>query len=721
MQLLNSHRLGRALVVLVFLTGAAAAAEGDLLVADFEGKDYGHWKVEGEAFGPGPARGTLAGQMPVSGYLGQGLVNSFYKGDGTTGTLTSPAFKIERPYLNFLIGGGGYAGETCINLLVGSKVVRTATGPNTDPGGSETLDWQSWDVRELAGKEAVIQIVDKRTGGWGHIKVDHIVQSERRRGTELLRRELRVDKRYLHLPVTTGAPKRRMKFTVDGKTVREFEIELAADKPQHSFFADVSAFHGKTLDIECLLPSDSRALEAILHSDDPPGRSAMYREKHRPQFHFTSRRGWLNDPNGLVYHDGLWHLFYQHNPYGVNWGNMHWAHATSRDLVHWQELPVAVYPRQFGDWAFSGSAVVDNKNTSDWGRNGKPPLVAAFTSTGRGECIVYSLDNGRTWTEFEGNPVVKHQGRDPRLLWHEPTKQWIMAVYEESPPAAPGQTNQHIAFYTSPDLKRWQFQSRMAGYYECPDLFELPIAESRGSKWVLYAADGRYALGHFDGKTFRPDGPKQQLWYGRFYAAQTFSNAPDGRRIQIGWGQGISFPEMPFNQQMTVPVELALREHLDGPRLHATPVKELAILRGKKHAWSELPIAPRGENPLNNLRGELLEVLADILPGDARTITLRVRGIDVAWDASRGQLACQGVTAPLKPAAGRLRLHVLADRGSLELFGNNGLVAMSVGAIPKESDQTLAISTSGGTCKITSLEVYPLRSAWEPARQANVP
>ena len=162
--------------------------------------------------------------------------------------------------------------------------------------------------------------------------------------------------------------------------------------------------------MKTVLPADSKALDCP--EDWPmtmPDAEKLYREKHRPLFHFTSRFGWLNDPNGLVYHDGEWHLFYQHNPFGVNWGNMHWGHAVSPDLVHWKELGIGLYPKRYGDWAFSGSAVVDKGNTSGWGTKEKPPLVLAYTSTGRGECIAYSTDKGRTWTEYDQNPVVKHR------------------------------------------------------------------------------------------------------------------------------------------------------------------------------------------------------------------------------------------------------------------------------------------------------------------------
>ncbi|MGE5193280.1 MAG: glycoside hydrolase family 32 protein, partial [Deltaproteobacteria bacterium] len=660
---------------------AVSAERADLVVADFEGDDYGTWKVEGTAFGMRPARGTLPGQMPVGGFLGKGLVNSFNGGDDSQGKLTSPPITIERKYINFQIGGGKYPAQTCINLIVDGKVVRTATGPNDRPGGSEQLDWASWDVGEFAGKTAEIEIVDARQGGWGHISIDHILQSDRPQTFGPAKRELLIEKRYLDLPVKTGGRKLRMKFVDDGTTVREFEIELAEEKPDLWAFADVSRFHGRRLSIEVdRLPAESHALEAIRQADDPHDAGRLYSEPARPRFHFTSRCGWLNDPNGLVYSRGEWHLFYQHNPYGWSWGNMHWGHAVSEDLFHWNELPIALYPQRFGDWCFSGSAVVDAKNTSRFKTGEDDLLVAAYTSTGRGECIVYSNDSGRTWTEFEGNPVVKHAGRDPKLVWHEPSKSWVMAVYDEF------EGRRMIAFYSSKNLKSWDFQSRIDGFFECPDLFELPLdGKPRERRWVLSAADGKYVLGQFDGREFHPETEKLQLWHGNFYAAQTYDNAPEGRRIQIGWGQGIEFPGMPFNQQMVIPVELSLRRTSDGPRMFAEPVRELARLHGKERSWSNVVLVP-GENPLAEVRGELLRIVAELEPGQAESAGFVVRGVPVRYDAGKRQLTCKGITAPLEPIDGRVTVEIVADRGSLEIFGGNGRVALSVGGqLPAEN------------------------------------
>ncbi len=681
----------------------------DILIADFEGTSYGSWTATGDAFGPGPARGTLPGQMAVSGYLGQGLVNSFYRGDDTTGTLTSPPFGVERPNLNFLIGGGGYPGETCINLMIDGKTVRSATGPNREPGGSERLRWRTFAIREFLGKQAVLQIIDRRTGGWGHINVDQIVQCDQPRQASPAHRELPITHRYLHLPVRTGASKQRMKLSLEERTIREFEIELAEAKPDFWVFTDLAPYRGKTLRIDLdELDPDSRALGSITQAEEIPDAGLDYQEAHRPQFHFTSRRGWFNDPNGLVWHAGAYHLFYQHNPYGWNWGNMHWGHAVNSDLVHWKERPTALYPRQFDDWCFSGSAVVDTHNTSSFQQGADPPIIAAFPSTGRGECIAYSNNRGETWKEYAGNPVVKHPGRDPRLVWYEPGQHWVMAVYDENG------GNQGIAFHTSPNLKNWTYQSKIGGFFECPDLFELPVDENPArTRWVLHAADGMYVLGDFDGRAFHTTSGKEklQVWYGSFYAAQSFSNTPDHRRIQIGWANGAAFPGMPFNQQMTVPVQLTLRSAGDGLRLFAQPLSELTSLRGPKHEWTEIT-PDTGDDPLRILKGDMFEITLDFSPDGSESLGLDLRGTSLLYDVLRQELVCRDVRAPLSPREGRVRLHVFLDRGSIEVFGNEGRVALSIAAVPADINRSIGIFHRGAPAKMHSLVVHELRSAW---------
>jgi fructan beta-fructosidase len=709
----------------VLLAGAVSSrAAGETLIADFEGDTYAGWVATGDAFGDRPAQGAFPGQMPVAGFLGRGLVNSFRGGDDATGTLTSPPFRIVEPYVNFLIGGGGFAGETSVELKVDGRVVRKATGPNVNPGGSEQLRWQTWDVSEFRGQDAVLSIIDRRKGGWGHINADHFVQSDQPREARPASRELRIEHRYLHLPVRTGAAKVRLRLVDpsagEASVLREFEIEYDAQAPSFWTFLDLNAYRGKSLRIEAdALESEpgKPGLNAITQADDVPEAANLYHEPHRPQFHFTSRRGWLNDPNGLVWQDGTYHLYYQHNPFGWNWGNMHWGHATSPDLVHWTEQPIALHPPRFGDWCFSGSGFIDKANTAGFVApdSKTPPLVVAFTSTGRGECIAFSTDGGQTFREPAFNPVISHNGRDPKVFWHKPSKTWVMAVYDEDG------DRRRIAFFNSTDLKTWNLQSRIDGFFECPDLFELPVAGEPDQRlWVLLAADAKYVLGDFDGKTFTPriGSPENKLtlWHGNYYASQSYSNAPNDRRIQVGWGQGIVFPDMPFNQQMAVPCELSLRKTANGPRLFAEPVRELAGLRQNSHTLNVNNETLRsGIDPLAGVRGELFDVTLKLSVGPeaSGTLSLNLRGVPLVYDAGRRVLSCRDVTAPLAPdEEGRVEIRALLDRGSIEAFGNRGQVAMSVGVIPNDDQKSLGLRLDSDAIEVRGLQVFELGSAW---------
>ncbi len=693
--------------ILVLGFALIARAADDIVIADFEGKDYGAWKADGAAFGPRPAQGTLPHQMEVSGFAGHGLVNSFYGGDKSTGTLTSPEFKIERKFITFLIGGGGWAGTTCMNLIVGTNIVRSAVGPNVVEGGSEALDPASWDVSEFAGQTARIEIVDNATGGWGHINVDQIVQSDRapkvvaKPGTR--EREIVLDKKYLLFPVANGSKKAKKEIAsviVNGEVVRKFDIDMS-ETPDWFAQLDVSTWQGKKAVIRVeKIPEDSKALDLIATSDSLWHADEIYREPLRGQFHFSPRRGWNNDPNGMVFADGEYHLYFQHNPYGWPWGNMHWGLATSTDMVHWHEQPIAIYPHGYGDWAFSGSAVVDKNNTSGWKKGTNDLIVAAFTSTGRGECVVYSTDGGCTFTEYEGNPVVKNQGRDPRLLWHEPSKQWVMAVYDEF------EGKKYIAFHTSPDLKTWTFQSRIADFFECPDIFPL------GDKWILTAASSDYMIGQFDGKKFTPETPKLKGHQGRgFYAAQTFSHEPKGRVVRIGWLQ-IATPGMPFNQSMSIPIQLGLIATPEGPRMTWAPVKELESLRANSRNIGALTLKPGDANPLTSLRGELLEVRAEFTPGNAAEIALTIRGAKVSYDFAKQEIVVNDHRAPAPLRDGKQRLTIFVDRTALEVFASDGLTYVPMPFIAKPDDQSLEMIAVGGPAKIESLQVHVLNSAW---------
>jgi fructan beta-fructosidase len=283
-----------------------------------------------------------------------------------------------------------------------------------------------------------------------------------------------------------------------------------------------------------------------------------------------------------------------------------------------------------------------------------------------------------------------------------------MAMFDEK------DKSRGIAFYTSPDLKNWTFQSRIDGYFECPEIFEMPVdGDKTRTKWVVYAADGNYSIGRFDGKTFTTESGKHQGNYGNcFYASQTFNHIPpeDGRRIQIGWGK-IATPAMPFNQCMLFPCELTLRTTDEGIRMFCNPVREIENTHAKKHAWKDVVLRP-DENPLAGISGDLFHIRARFKPGDAKEVGFVIRGIPVVYDVGKQELSCLKKSAPLKLADGAVRLEILVDRTSIEIFANDGRVYMPIGVIPADDDRSLRVLSTGGDARAEALEVFDLRSAW---------
>jgi fructan beta-fructosidase len=459
----------------------------------------------------------------------------------------------------------------------------------------------------------------------------------------------------------------------------------------------------------------------------PSGKSTkLYTERWRPQIHFTPKIGWLNDPNGMLFYKGEYHLFYQadpdrpFNPCGIKL----WGHAVSTDTLHWTELPIAIKPDALGS-IWSGSGVVDWNNTTGFQSGTEKPLVCIYTSAG-GEApgsngkpftqsIAYSNDRGRTWKKYAQNPVLKHiagGNRDPKVVWHDPSKQWIMALY----------LDQDIyGMFASPNLKQWQRLAdvKMPGSSECPDFFELPVESASvdfgapNTKWVFWGANNRYRLGRFDGKAFTPETePLETHWGKNRYAAQTFSDIPadDGRRIQIAWMAGGQYPDMPFNQQLSFPVTLTLRTFPEGVRLCTWPVKEIETLHGKHHHWTGT-LEP-GQNPVADVRGELFHVRLEIEPGSAAEVGLNVRGVPIEYNVKEQTLSCLGGRAPVALGGGRLTLEVLVDRTSIEIFTAEGRVNMAYCFLPPADNQSLAAYAKGGPATVRTLDVWQLKSVW---------
>ena len=445
-----------------------------------------------------------------------------------------------------------------------------------------------------------------------------------------------------------------------------------------------------------------------------------YAEPLRPQFHFTARQNWLNDPNGLVLFQGEYHQFFQYNPLGLDGGDFKaWGHAVSPDLVHWRQLNIALTPDKLGS-IWSGSAVVDWQNTSGFQMGAAPPLVVIYTTAGgkvaesKGQpftqSVAYSNDRGRTWTKYSRNPVVKNissENRDPKVIWHAQSKHWVMALYL---------ADDRFAILTSPDLKEWKKidEIRIAGSSECPDFFPAPIEnQADATKWIFWSASGTYLIGNFDGNKFVDEsGPLRDV-VGANYAAQTFSDIPasDGRRVQIAWMRDGRYPGMPFNQQMSFPVVVALRLFPEGLRLIQSPVKELSLLHDRRYAWSgELDAST---DPLADLVVDACEIRTTIDPADASTIAFTIRGLRLTYDTVTQRLSTPGFDCAIPITDGKLRLVILVDRTSIEVFAQDGRVMLSECFVPPADERRATLSGAGA--KVESLECWTLKSSWRSA------
>lgn len=488
--------------------------------------------------------------------------------------------------------------------------------------------------------------------------------------------------------------------------------------------------------------------------------NTYYQEQHRPQFHFTPEKGWMNDPNGLVFYDGEYHLFYQHYPDSTVWGPMHWGHAISKDLVSWEHLPIALYPDSLG-YIFSGSIVVDEKNTTGFQNGKEKPLVAIFTyhdmvkeKAGRNDResqgIAYSLDKGRTWTKYEKNPIIPNKGdtdfRDPKVFWHEGTKNWIM-------PLAVGKK---LEIFTSANLKDWQKASEFGtkesvndGVWECPDLISFKT-EDGSEKWVLIQNIGRgavnggsgtqYFVGNFDGKTFINDNsPETKLWldYGADnYAGVSWFNAPNNERIYIGWmsnwdDYANKVPTSTWRSGMTVPRKLSLIKTSDGFRLAQMPVSQLETLRLSSTSIPKQTVD-------NSLAIENKSVLNELdLTFDLEASTATELGFVLSnskneklifgYDKTKKQVFIDRTnagksnfstkfakkhTAPFNES-NELKIKALIDNASIEIFVNNGEISITDLFFPNEDFIKIELYSKGGKAELTSGTLYPLKPIWK--------
>lgn len=533
-------------------------------------------------------------------------------------------------------------------------------------------------------------------------------------------REMLITKNYLNHPVSATGLLTAVRLEVAGKEVLSQPTCFATGEPTYWHHLDVRSLKGKMVTV--VVGNREQAVagfERIYQSDEFAGQQTLYRERWRPQFHFTPQYGYNGDVNGLVYSQGEYHLYYQAYPYGRKAGRMHWGHAVSSDLVHWRQLPTAMYP-QGKNAAWSGSTIVDKDNLSGLKKGPDDLLVAIYTRTGQGEALAYSNDRGRTFEEYEGNPILPDdKGQDSRVLWHEPTRAWILATFCRTPK---GSGN---AFYSSKNLRDWKYESMSFGYGECPELFELPVdGDKHNTRWITHGGTGDYDIGTFDGHQFtKESGPHIYAFAnmkrgGFFYASQTWNNAPDGRRIQIAtcWTKNGMPADTPFTQGMFFPVSLSLRTTPGGLLMCPWPIAEIEKLYDKKHEWHNLAVtAERSFSP--DVNEELFDVDLVMAPSPEASVRITVGGAVIRYDGQR--LTCSGPgdavwMAKIQPdAEGRISLRILKDRTTVEIFGSGGLVYMPIFALFDQERRSFQVTVAKGTCLIERLAVNTLKSIWK--------
>ena len=449
----------------------------------------------------------------------------------------------------------------------------------------------------------------------------------------------------------------------------------------------------------------------------------------RPQFHFSPEKNWLGAPGGLVYFDEQYHLFYQYNPNGNEAGFSHWGHAVSKNLINWKQLPLALSPDENSTdkercTILSGSVIVDNENVLGKQTGSKMTLAAFYTSNECGQRLAYSTDGGQTWQKYENNPIISYDATDhasdPKVLWHEDSKKWVMLLSRQ---ISENENSIGTSFYTSDNLINWEFQSHIPGTFSHPDLVEFKVENRPDEKvWVLFDGDGSYLMGAFDGKKFTPSSGKMKSDWGKnYYAAQTWCNLPesDNRILQIAWLKDGTFTGMPFNGQMSFPSELSIKKIASGYKLIRKPIAEIEQLHGKHNTWTDKNLIPGiNQNKMKNLSGDCLHIIGefDLKTSDSFGFMLRHStkkpGIEVLYNVKRGVLTVLGSTIPLMPEDNKIKLEIILDRTSLEIYANDGQAVVSNLFEADAKTKDVMLFTTGGELGIIHADAYEMKSIW---------
>lgn len=585
------------------------------------------------------------------------------------------------------------------------------------------------------------------TAGNG-VEIEHL-------GTNNTLVRVTADGKYLILPVQESNDEATVNVLVDGKLDRTINVRLAKSKVDYTVPFDIEKYKGKNVLLN-VVTSQSRATVREAKEDACWGNFCVSdtfntenREKYRPAFHHTPLYGWMNDPNGMFYKDGVWHLYYQWNPFGSKWQNMTWGHSSSTDLVNWTHHDAAIEPDGLGT-VFSGSSAIDSENSAGFG---KDAVVAMYTSAGASQIqsLAWSNDNGASFNIYAGNPVLtlESEARDPNMFWNKDTKEWILVLAHA--------LDHEMLIFTSPDMKKWTLQSAFGkglgaqdGVWECPDLFELPVAGSDEKKWVLLCnlnpggpfggSATQYFVGDFDGKTFTPDldadgkVPTKWLDYGKdHYATVSFSDAPGGRRTVIGWMSNWQYapevPTMQYRSANTLPRELGLFKNSDG-QIYASsaPSPELEAVRGSVFkSVSKVNVDAKGRR---YAIPDICEITMNIDPLKSDSVTLELANnagekVVLTYDPATSRLSFDrkesgivdfsqdfpAVTvAPTYNDGKTLSLRIFVDRSSIEVFEKDGRFVMTNIVFPNSPYSYMSVKANGGKARVSNLKIYNINA-----------
>ncbi|MCP4312849.1 MAG: glycoside hydrolase family 32 protein [Bacteroidetes bacterium] len=708
----------------------ADATDKVLLEFNMRSAPLKDWQVEGYAFGT---------QQPNPKERQKAALPSRNQSQYQKGKMISPEFTFDNNYLKIISSGVYHPKDIAVVLVVDGRDVRSCS-PRTGMGflgEGNKLDTAWFDLRPLMRKKGHLEIRDNHFNGYfTHVKI-YKTNNVPETGVNLIEDtvswapdffETMIQGDFLLMPVgqVEGTPLQTVKIEIGGKEKLVSDFPLAFGSiPVTGYLPvyDVSGYQGKPLKVSFNSFTEYGATEAsvkFLVQDKIPGRAVSDK---KPAFHIYARLGLLNDPNGLCYMNGVYHLFHQFN---YNITACSWAHYISKDLMHWEERPTGIFPDEFGSM-HSGSAAVDVLNTSGWQTGNIPPLVAAYTaSQGMGgkdkiqmQGLAYSVDGGRTFVKFKGNPVLgesqkfvrnSDNARDPKIFWFSPTEgrdpqaedgYWVMVLFENG-----GNT-----IYASQDMKEWERHGSIAGFHECPELFPLAIdGDPEKIRWVMYGGDGKYHIGEFNGKTFLPEtGEKIPMYFGgRVYAAQTFNNTPKGfggqpRRIQIGWQGG-------RRGQLSIANELTLRTTSLGLRLCLLPVEEIKKIYRNSENKDGISLGFNDDNPLKEMDSGLydIDLVADLSKTDGLVLNIRGEILEVRVTDDGLVLGDMKI-----PGTKMLSLRIVADNTSLDIyFGKHG-VYYSPRMKNLSSDKSLGIKVNRGNVTFKKLQVHELESIWK--------